>query len=205
MELGITTIRTRYLKNLASSAALLVLSITLPFARAALANDTVCALLERGGQVVLLRHTITTPGVGDPPGMRLDDCATQRNLADDGRRHARQIGEAFRARAIRVNRLLSSPWCRCIETAKLTFDTKPDIAASLGNLFGRPENREQQVREMTGIVGERRSGGNLVLVSHGSTISALTGVSLDAGEMVVVAPQGGERFTVAGTLKVPNR
>jgi broad specificity phosphatase PhoE len=178
-------------------AAALVALLAVP--GAAFANEQLWTLLKGGGQVILLRHTITTPGAGDPPGMRLEDCATQRNLTDDGRRHARQIGEAFRARGIPVDRVLSSPWCRCLETARLAFG-KAEVSPALGNLFGRPENQAKQVREMTALAGERRSGGNLVLVSHGSTILALTGVSLDTGEMVVVTPQGGERFAVSGRL-----
>lgn len=65
--------------------------------------------------------------------------------------------------------------------------------------YGRAEN--PQVRDMQAMVGERRSGGNLVLVSHGSTIPALTGVSLDSGEMVVLTPQGAGRFVVIGRLR----
>ena len=68
----------------------------------ALADETLWKLLEGGGRVVLVRHAITTPGVGDPEGMRLDDCRTQRNLTDAGRAHARSIGEAFRARKVPV-------------------------------------------------------------------------------------------------------
>lgn len=194
-----------HLRNLADCAVVLAITILAALPGAALANDALWKLLKAGGHVVLMRHAVTTPGVGDPPGMRLDECATQRNLTEDGRRHARQIGEAFRARAIPVDRVLSSPWCRCIETAKLAFGGEPMIEASLGNLFGRPENSAHQLRAMSALVGERRRGGNLVLVSHGSTISALTGVSPDTGEMVVVTPEGDGRFTVAGRLTVPDR
>ena len=165
----------------------------------ALASEPLWALLKGGGQVVLIRHAVTTPGVGDPPGMRLDDCDTQRNLSDEGRSDARQIGLAFRARGVAVDRVLTSPWCRCVETARLAFGVA-DSAPALSNLYGRSENRTPQVREMQALVGERRSGGNLVLVSHGSTIQALTGVSLDSGEMVVVTPQGAGRFVVIGRL-----
>ena len=166
----------------------------------ALASEPLWALLKGGGQVVLIRHAVTTPGVGDPPGMRLDDCDTQRNLSDEGRRDARQIGLAFRARGVAVDRVLTSPWCRCVETARLAFGAA-DSAPALSNLYGRSENRTPQVREMQALVGERRAGGNLVLVSHGSTILALTGVSLDSGEMVVVTPQGAGRFVVIGRLR----
>jgi broad specificity phosphatase PhoE len=164
---------------------------------AALASEEIWALLKDGGHVILMRHAVTTPGVGDPPGMRLDECSTQRNLTDEGRRHARQIGQAFRARGIVVDRVVTSPWCRCIETAQLAFGAA-EISTALSNLYGRSDRQAQQVRELTAIVGERRSEGNLVLVSHGSTIAALTSVSLDAGEMVVVTPQGGGRLSVVG-------
>ena len=180
-----------------SACAVTAFLLVLPLSGEARASEQIWTLLKDGGHVVLMRHAITTPGVGDPPGMRLDECRTQRNLTDDGRRHARQIGEAFRARGVVVDRVLASPWCRCLETARLAFGAA-EVSPPLGNLYGRPENQTRQVAELTAIVGERRRGGNLVLVSHGSTILALTGVSLDSGEMVVVTPQGDGRFTVIG-------
>ena len=149
-----------------------------------------------------MRHAITTPGVGDPPNMRLAECATQRNLTDAGRSHARRVGEAFRARAIPVERILSSPWCRCLETARLAFG-QPEAWGPPGNLFGRPENRAAQVTELQALASERRTGGNIVLVTHGSTISALTGINPDTAEMVVLTPQGAGRFVPAGRLVVP--
>ena len=163
------------------------------------ASDELWAALKTGGRVVLVRHAVTTPGVGDPPGMRLDDCATQRNLTDEGRRDARRLGEAFQVRGISLDRVLASPWCRCVETARLAFGAA-EVWAPLGNLFGRPEHRNEQVRDMRALVAEWRSRGNLLLVSHGSTISALTGVNPDPAEMVVVTPQGAGRFTVSGRL-----
>jgi broad specificity phosphatase PhoE len=171
--------------------------LTLPMA--ALANDQLWDRLKNGGQVIVIRHAVTTAGVGDPPGMRLDDCRTQRNLTEDGRRHAREVGEAFRSRGIPVDRVLTSPWCRCVETARLAFGAS-EVWTPLGNLFGRPENRDRQVTEMQALVGQQRSGGNVVLVSHGSTISALTGINLDTAEMVVVTPQGAGHFAVIGRL-----
>ena len=173
---------------------------------AAGASEPLWAALKTGGQAILIRHAITTPGVGDPPGMRLDNCASQRNLTDAGRAHARRVGEAFRARGIVVDRLLTSPWCRCIETAQLAWGAarlSAEVWTPLSNLYGRAERQADQVREMRALVGERRAGGNLVLVSHGSTISALTGVSPDPAELVIVTPLGGGRFVVTGRVVVP--
>ena len=192
------------LARVTTTTALALVLLTFP--AAARASEPLWTLLKGGGQAVLVRHAITTPGVGDPPDMRLDDCASQRNLTDAGRAHARRVGEAFRARGIVVDRLLTSPWCRCIETARLAWGTarlSAEVWTPLGNLYGRAERQAEQVREMRALVGERHAGGNLVLVSHGSTISALTGVSPDPAELVIVTPQGGGRFSVAGRLVVP--
>ena len=181
---------------LAVVALLSLLSLPSP----ALADETLWSLLKKGGQVVLMRHAVTTPGVGDPPGFRLDDCSTQRNLTDDGRRDAKRVGAEFRARGVVVENVLSSPWCRCVETANLAFG-KTEISTALSNLFTHPENRDRQVREMRELIAAPRVG-NRVLVSHGSTIAALTGVSLDTAEMLVVTPQGSGQFVVNGRLSV---
>ena len=173
------------------------------FALAALpaqASESLWKLLQGGGQVILMRHAITTPGVGDPPGFKLEDCATQRNLTDHGRAHAKRIGQAFAQRKIPVERIVSSPWCRCLETARLAFGKHDEVSTALGNLFGRAENRDKQVAQMKTFLSSRKA--NLVLVSHGSTIVALTGVSPGTGEMVIVTPQGGGKFAVAGRLEV---
>src|SRR5690606_19491294 len=92
-------------------------------------------------------------------------------------------------RGIPVGRVLSSPWCRCLETARLAFG-RAEAAPPLGNLFGRPENREAQVRDMKVLLRKAMPGQNLVMVTHGSTILALTGVSPGMGEMVIVSPDG---------------
>lgn len=187
------------LRSLSLLVATAVVAALLVTARAQ-ANEDLWSQLKSGGHVVLMRHTITTPGAGDPPGFRLDDCSTQRNLTDEGRQHARKIGEAFRARSISVERVLSSPWCRCLETARLAFG-KAEAWQPLSNLFGRSENEAKQVSELRAFVSQPRAN-NTMLVTHGSTIAALTGISPATGEMVVVAPQGAGKFAVRGRLAV---
>jgi broad specificity phosphatase PhoE len=176
----------------------LVIAISALPASAA-ASDAVWNLLRAGGQVVLLRHGTTTPGVGDPPGFRLEDCTTQRNLNDEGRSESRRIGATFRARAIRVGQVLSSPWCRCLETARLAFG-RAEPWTALDNLFGKRSREAEQVAAMRERVSQRPVDGNLVLVTHGSTIHALTGQSVAMGEFLVVTPEGSGRFRVAGRI-----
>src|SRR5205814_8320792 len=82
--------------------------------------DEAWAALVKGGHVAVIRHGNAPPGYGgDPPGFKLDDCATQRNLDERGREQARALGEAFRKHGVRVDRILSSPVCRCLDTARL--------------------------------------------------------------------------------------
>ena len=181
-----------WLASAIGGVSLALLLLPLP----ALADEALWSLLKEGGHVVLMRHAVTTPGIGDPPGFRLDDCSTQRNLSDQGRRDARRVGSEFRARSIALEIVYSSPWCRCIETAELAFG-KSEISAALSNLFTHPENRERQVREMRELISARGPH-NRVLVSHGATILALTSVSLGTAEMLVVTPQSDGRFVVTG-------
>jgi len=165
----------------------------------AVADDAVWELLRGGAQVVLMRHTITTPGVGDPAGFRLDDCATQRNLTDAGREDARRIGAAFRQRSIPVGRVLSSPWCRCLETSRLAFGAA-EVWAPLSNLFDNRAREAEQLRALREIAGRRPTGGNLLLVTHGSVVQPLTGIQPAPGEIIVLTPDGAGRFRVAGRL-----
>lgn len=185
------------------TARLFLLLAVLASCPVASADEGLWALLKGGGQIVLVRHALTTPGTGDPEGMTLDDCTTQRNLSDEGRADARKLGEAFRARGVPVGQVLSSPWCRCLETARLAFGHAPAVLPALGNLFGRSERAGQQIGELEPLVSRRPANGNLVLVSHGSTILALTGISPQTSEMVVLTPRDGGRFSVAGRMRVP--
>jgi phosphohistidine phosphatase SixA len=166
------------------------------------ADEGMWALLQKGGHVVLLRHALTEPGVGDPPGFRPGVCATQRNLSEQGRSDARRLGEALRERRVPVARLLSSPWCRCLDTARLVFGREAEVEPALGNLFGRADRGTEQVAALRTLVGRPVAGGNVFMVTHGSTAYALTEVSPVTAEMVIVEPRPGGSFRVAGRLAV---
>ena len=148
------------------------------------------ALLKSGGTVALIRHA-RAPGFGDPPGFRLDDCATQRNLSDDGRGQARRIGQAFRDNGVAVDRVVSSEWCRCLETAELLGLGPVERFAALNSFFQRPERRDPQLAELLPWLGDVRPRGALVVVTHQVVISALTGTGTRSGEIVVVRPRDG--------------
>lgn len=169
-----------------------------PPAGAAAGEEALWSLLKGGGQVVLIRHA-TAPGVGDPSGFRLGDCATQRNLSEAGRAEARGIGAAFRERGVPIGRVLSSRWCRCLETARLAFG-RVEPWPPLDSFFDDRSREPGQSAAVRRLAGERPEGGNLILVTHQVNITALVGGAVRSGEMVVLTPQGDGTFRVAGSI-----
>ena len=167
---------------------------------AASADAQLWEKLQSGGYVVLLRHGLTEPGVGDPPGFKLGDCKTERALNADGRAESKRLGEAFRRRKIPVAQVLSSEWCRCKDTAELAFG-RYETWPALNNLFGRHENAAAQRSAILERASRFRGAGNLILVSHGSTIVQVAGVSPAMGEMVVMKPAGAGKLELVGRMK----
>lgn len=157
------------------------------------------AALQRGGYALLVRHAQTEPGIGDPPGMRLDDCGTQRNLSAAGREQARAIGAAVRSRAIPVAAVRSSQWCRCLDTARLAFGGFAPVAAwpALNSFFDDRSAEAGRTRELRAALAAVPGTANVVWVTHQVNITALTGVVPAPGEIVVVR-KAADGVTVAG-------
>jgi phosphohistidine phosphatase SixA len=148
------------------------------------ADDSVWQALGEPGAVVVLRHSFA-PGGFDPPDARLDDCSTQRNLDENGRGQARRIGQAFRQHGVAVGAVLSSPRCRCLDTARLAFG-KVESWEVLQGALNDPELRRQQLVTMRQRIALHRGGPPLVLVTHGTVVTDLTGRSIRMGEFVVL-------------------
>ena len=115
--------------------------------------------------MLLIRHAATHPGIGDPPGFRLAVCSTQRNLSDRGKREAHALGEAFRRRGIPLGPVLSSRWCRCLDTARLAFG-RVEQAPMLDSMFrDSAAEARAKVREVLDKTDAWRGNkANLVLV-----------------------------------------
>ena len=130
------------------------------------------AALVNGGHVALVRHGNAPPGSGgDPPGFKIDDCATQRNMDERGRAQARSIGEAFRQHGVAVDKILSSPWCRCLETARLMALGPVESMIAVASSEQSPE----LLFVLKQMVADWRGPGTLVLVTHAVTVRALVG------------------------------
>jgi len=169
---------------------LLILILTLAAGPVAAAEPDPWAAL-RGGGIALFRHA-NAPGTGDPPGYRLEDCATQRNLDDSGRRQAEAIGARFRAEGVVVGRVLSSRWCRCLETARLAFPGEVGVETAFNSFFDERGDGPEITARARRILAEWRGPGALVVVTHQVNITALTGIHPRSGEGVAltVSPDG---------------
>jgi broad specificity phosphatase PhoE len=167
------------------------------------------AALKAGGHVALMRHA-EAPGIGDPEGFRLGACATQRNLDARGRDEARTAGDRLRAERVSIGRLLSSPWCRCRDTAELMRTGRPvEMTPLFGSAFGDGGGRSGQavpLDEARRLMRAWRGPGTLLVVTHGATIRALLdGPNPATAEVVVVKPSADGPLLEVGRARLAQR
>ena len=180
--------------------SLLLSPLGLTLAPPSSATDEATALLRRGGVVAAFRHAIA-PGTFDPPGFKLEDCRTQRNLDDSGRAQARRMGEWFKARSLQPTVVRSSPWCRCVDTATLAFG-RAERWAALGSPRGVTESAGaehlQQLR--TALQAARSQTGFAVWVTHMFVLSDLAGTGTASGEGLLLQALPDGRVQVAARI-----
>lgn len=153
------------------------------FANASLASD-----LQDGQHVLMMRHA-NAPGTGDPTGYTLDQCSTQRNLGDYGKRQSKAIGEWLSNQGIQNAQIFSSPWCRCLDTANLLNKGPVKIEPALGSFFDNMSLEKKQTKELEVFIKNTLSPQvkkPLILVTHHVNIQAFTGKAVGVGDMVLV-------------------
>ena len=162
------------------------------------------AALRKDPVVALMRHADAPGGTGDPANFRLDDCATQRNLSEQGRREARAVGEKLRSERARIAKVASSPWCRCKDTAELLELGPVHLDANFSNVVVLSERRGEITEAARRVVAAWKGPGSLLVVTHGANIQALVGGTNPAqGEIVVVKPGGEGGLREIGRLPLP--
>ena len=156
------------------------------------------------GYVLLMRHALA-PGIGDPANFKVSDCSTQRNLNEEGRQDAREIGKWLQRREVKIFRVESSRWCRAKETARLLNIGKVVLNKNFDSLFqdADPVNDPQTANMKKRIANHRNVNGLLVLVGHSVNIQALTGVSLASDEGVLVRANAQGEIKILGYSPAP--
>lgn len=133
--------------------------------------------LRKGGYILYFRHATTDRSQIDSDRVNLKNCATQRNLSEKGREQSKAIGKAFKARGIKVAEVITSPYCRCIDTARLAFG-EFTVSEDLVWTLGQPEAETKRLGEaLRKLLGTKPSKGtNTVLVSHMANIKEAVGI-----------------------------
>jgi phosphohistidine phosphatase SixA len=182
--------------------ALLLPILLFASAAAAEPDAKLLAELRKGGYVLFLRHTSTDFSQDDSRMTSFQDCATQRNLTDQGRAEARALGEHVKRLKIPIGEVLASPFCRTVETARLAFGrARATNEVRGGPLSADDPARYAPLREL--LSSKIPKNENLVIASHGNPFRALAGPPyLAEGEMAVVRPEGGGRFSVIARIRL---
>jgi len=166
--------------------AMAVLFITFCLSTAVLAN--LASPMTDGQHILLMRHA-DAPGFSDPAGYRLDQCSTQRNLGEFGKKQAERTGQWLSQQGIESAKIFSSPWCRCVDTAALLNKGPVVIDKSLGSFFesmGQASQQTEALRQLVQKSLKQFPKTPIIMVSHHVNIQAFTGVVLGSGDMVLV-------------------
>ena len=186
-------------------SALLLLGAALGSWPATADEAAAWAALRHGASVALMRHADAPGGVGDPPGFRLDDCSTQRNLSAAGGAEAQAAGERIRSERVHIAKLLSSPWCRCVDTAELMRLGPVQVEATFANAFVLSDRRASLTQGARDVIGSWKGPGTLLIVTHGANIQALIGYNPAPAEIVVVAAAADGAVREIGRLQLSGR
>ena len=148
-------------------------------------KDNVKNILNEGGKLIFIRHSYA-PGGGDPDGFDIANCASQRNLNSEGVAQSKRIGKFFEENDIIIDKILSSEWCRCKETAKYAFknyETKSFLNSFFSQKFA--DNKDKQIKELKEYIENWNGSKNLILVTHYVVISELLSISASSGEIII--------------------
>ena len=154
--------------------------------------------LEDGGKLIFIRHAYA-PGSGDPSNFNLNDCSTQRNLSEEGRKQAEYIGNFFKDKKIKIDKVLTSEWCRCKETAKIAFknfSTNSFLNSFYSSKFSK--NKDKQIDALNDYIAKFKSDKNLILITHYVLISEILNYGPSSGEIVV----SDKNFNMIGTIEI---
>lgn len=156
---------------------------TITFAQTELASA-----MQDGQHVLLMRHA-DAPGYGDPQGYQLNQCSTQRNLGERGRKQAQAIGEWLSKQGITKAQVYSSAWCRCLDTATLLNKGAVAKEAALGSFFDDMSQSKKQTEDLAKLIQAERMKypkAPIMMVTHHVNIESFTGKVLNSGDMILV-------------------
>ena len=168
----------------------------LNFSNNALSDDRILNSIKEGKKLIFIRHAIA-PGNGDPNNFNIKDCSTQRNLNKNGIKQSKKIGLFFKKNKIKIDKILSSEWCRCIDTAKYAFENFETFDA-LNSFYDEKfaANETRQINDLKKYIKNWDSDKNLVFVTHYVVISSILNTGSSSGEIII----SDKNFNIIGSV-----
>jgi len=162
----------------------------------AFSDDKILKSLKEGKKLIFIRHAIA-PGNGDPNNFDINDCSTQRNLDEKGIEESEKIGLFFKNNKIKIDKVLSSQWCRCKDTAKYAFKNFETFNA-LNSFYDEKfaTNEAKQIKDLKNYIKKWNSDKNLVLVTHFVVISSILNTGSSSGEIII----SDKKFNIIGSI-----
>ena len=176
----------------------IIIFISLTTSIKADSNKDLLKQLTEGGKLIFIRHAYA-PGSGDPDNFNLNDCSTQRNLSDRGKKQAEHIGRIFRENKIEIDEVYSSEWCRCKETAEIAFTnftTKNFLNSFYSSNYAK--NKTKQIKDLMKFVKKNNFEKNIIFVTHYVLISEVLDYAPSSGEIIV----SDKDFNMIGSIKI---
>ena len=169
----------------------------LNFSNNALSDDRILNSLKEGKKLIFIRHAIA-PGNGDPDNFNIEDCSTQRNLDSSGIEQSKKIGLFFKNNNIKIDKILSSEWCRCKDTANYAFGNFQTFDA-LNSFYDErfANNETKQIKDLKQYVKNWDSDKNLIFVTHYVVISSILSTASSSGEIII----SDKHFSIIGRKK----
>ena len=168
----------------------------LNFTNHAFSDEKILKYLKEGKKLIFIRHAIA-PGNGDPDNFNIKDCSTQRNLDKKGINQSKKIGLFFKSNKIKIDKVLSSEWCRCTDTAKYAFENFETFDA-LNSFYDErfAANKTKQINDLKQYIKNWKSDKNLVFVTHYVVISSIFNTGTSSGEIIV----SDKNFNILGSV-----
>ncbi|MEM8859178.1 MAG: hypothetical protein AAGD96_12700 [Chloroflexota bacterium] len=151
------------------------------------------ALLEKlyeGGYVIYVRHTHTDRSRGDTD-VTLGSCDTQRILSERGRDEAFMIRNAYDQLELPISQIISTQYCRTLETAILAFDvpfvvSRVELTENLPNV----------------LADEPEPGTNTIVVAHIGTLRQWRDLddTFEEGDSFIYKPAGDGDYEFIGRI-----
>jgi broad specificity phosphatase PhoE len=182
-------------------AALVFATIGLVLAASvsAIAQEDLVAALRTPGHLGLMRHS-TAPGSDDPPNFKLGECSTQRNLSAGGRAQAQAVGARLRQAGLTGVRVVSSQWCRTLDTARLLGIGTVEELPALNSLVSYPGQSTAMTADARRWILSQDPSKPTILVTHQINIGALVNAYPNEGDIVVVQRTATGELRVLGTI-----